>query len=405
MLNPGLTEKLIDTTGTLIDPATATNQEAVMHVNTHTGNTELRVYQENHICAQNTTSTPLGSGATFTGEWQDCLNYQEVNVSVFADKNSATNGLVFSWSDNASVVGDTDVFSVYANSGTNYTPNPAFRYFKVSYTNGGEAQGSFRLMTILRRGVTGGSFHRIDSTLKDDSDARLNITVPKLKTAANTYVSQTATTAGNAKISIEELETGISDNTKTQLKTSSYMKTGDTTFQVPRLNPQTHAQNTIDYAHHEIHSGSHFFWTDYDTDVDTGAPKYYRITTPNTTKWAHMLFILYSEGVGTWQLFENPTVNAAGTPATLLNNDRNSLTAATLVIAPDPTSTADGTLIKTWRTGSGTNASTRVGTESRGESELILKQNEDYFLKFTPDSDNAKVKLELEWYEHINKTA
>jgi len=35
----------------------------------------------------------------------------------------------------------------------------------------------------------------------------------------------------------------------------------------------------------------------------------------------------------------------------------------------------------------------------------MLKQNEDYFLKFTPDADNARTKLELEWYEHINKTA
>lgn len=77
-------------------------------------------------------------------------------------------------------------------------------------------------MTILRRGSTGGSFHRIDSTLKDDSDARLNITVPKLKTAANTYVSQTATTAGNAKVSLEELESDVSVNSNTQLRVTAF---------------------------------------------------------------------------------------------------------------------------------------------------------------------------------------
>jgi len=172
---------------------------------------------------------------------------------------------------------------------------------------------------------------------------------------------------------------------------------------VIRLDSSTESISTIDYSHHEIHAGSHFFYTDYDSDVDTGSPKYYRITTPNTKKWSHMIFVLYSEGVGTWQLYENPTVNASGTPGTLINSNRNSLTAATLVIAPDPTSTADGTLIKTWRTGSGTNAPTRVGIETRGESEIILKQNEDYFLKFTPDSDNAKTKVEFEWYEHTDK--
>jgi hypothetical protein len=184
--------------------------QGVIHNNTHTGNNEIRTYQENHICTQNTTSTPLTGGATFTGEWQDHLNYQEINVSIVADKDSATNGLVFQWSEDASIIGDTDVYSYYtANGGTNYTPNPAFRYFRIVYTNGAQAQTTFSLMSILRRGMTGGSFHRIDSTLKDDSDARLNITVPKLKTAANTYISQTATSAGNAKVSIEEYESAV----------------------------------------------------------------------------------------------------------------------------------------------------------------------------------------------------
>ena len=40
----------------------------------------LKIYQENHVCLDNTTSTPLGIGETFTGVWQDCLNYQEVNL-------------------------------------------------------------------------------------------------------------------------------------------------------------------------------------------------------------------------------------------------------------------------------------------------------------------------------------
>lgn len=207
---PGVPARaVVNPDGSDISGSLETQLTSVISENTHTGNSELRVYQENHVCAENTTSTPLGSNETFTGEWQDCLNYQEVNVSVSTDKNSATNGLVIQWSDDATTVGDTDTFSVYANTGTNYTPNPAFRYVRIVYTNGSVTQGAFRLMTILRRGATGGSFHRIDSTLKDDSDARLNITIPKLKTAANTYVSQTATTAGNAKMSLEEVDDAV----------------------------------------------------------------------------------------------------------------------------------------------------------------------------------------------------
>jgi hypothetical protein len=179
-------------------------------------------------------------------------------------------------------------------------------------------------------------------------------------------------------------------------------RSSDSTYQPLRLDKATNTIQTIEYEHHEVHAGSHFIYYDYDSDVDTASPKYYRLTTPNTTKWAHIQFVLYSEGFGTWQLFENPTVNAAGTTATTFNNDRNSETAATLVIAYDATSTADGTQIKVWRTGSGTNAPQRAGSESRASVELILKQNEDYFLKFTPDADNAKTKVEVLWYEHTN---
>lgn len=179
-------------------------------------------------------------------------------------------------------------------------------------------------------------------------------------------------------------------------------RASDGTFQHLRLDKATDSLPTMDYAHHEIHEGDHYFYTDYDGDVDTAGPKYYRLTTPNTTKWIHLNLNLYSEGVGTWQLFENPTVNAAGTTATTFNNNRNSGNTAGLVVAYDATSTADGTLLKTWRTGSGTTVPTRVGSSSSRDEEIILKQAEDYFIKFTPDADNAKTKLELEWYEHTN---
>ena len=179
-------------------------------------------------------------------------------------------------------------------------------------------------------------------------------------------------------------------------------RSSDDTAQPLRLDKATNTLQIIEYEHHEIHAGSHFFYYDYDNEVDTGAPKYYRLTTPDNTKWIHIVFTLYSEGIGTWYLYENPTVNAAGTTATTFNSDRNSLTAAGLVVAFDATSTADGTPLKIWRTGSGTNAATRAGGEARSSNEIILEQAEDYFLKFVPDSDNAKTKVQFSWYEHIN---
>jgi len=159
----------------------------------------------------------------------------------------------------------------------------------------------------------------------------------------------------------------------------------------------------IDYAHHEIHGGSSFVVSDVDLDVDAAGPKYWRITTPNTTKWAHFTGSLAASGAGTIEFFENPTLTGAGTGLTAYNRNRNSATAATLVVAYDATASADGTRIFLTRVSSGGIPARDTGGSIDVRSEFILKQNEDYLLKFTADADNTKVWVTFEWYEHANK--
>ena len=74
-------------------------------------------------------------------------------------------------------------------------------------------------------------------------------------------------------------------------------RSSDSTSQPIRLDKATNTIQTIEYEHHEVHAGSHFVYYDYDSDVDTAGPKYYRLTTPSTTKWIHIIFVLYSEGM------------------------------------------------------------------------------------------------------------
>lgn len=187
-------------------------QASLINTNEHTGNQELRVYQENHVCTGNTTTALLGIGGVFTGTWQDCLNYQEVDVTVFTDKASATNGLVVQWSADGVTVGDTDTYTIAANQGNGLTFNPLFRYVRIVYTNGATAQTTFNLMTILRRGSTKGSSHRISDSLRDQNDAALNLSVLKLRTAQDNYVSGAATNSGNFKVSVEEFPASLTAN-------------------------------------------------------------------------------------------------------------------------------------------------------------------------------------------------
>lgn len=56
----------------------------------------------------------------------------------------------------------------------------------------------------------------------------------------------------------------------------------------------THAINQVSYEHHEIHAGSSFT-VDLSTDLGNGAAMNLQITTPDTTKWAHLVYSVYTE--------------------------------------------------------------------------------------------------------------
>jgi hypothetical protein len=172
------------------------------------------------------------------------------------------------------------------------------------------------------------------------------------------------------------------------------------------LDGNTKALQTIDYPHHEIHSGSSFTITDYDSDVDIAGPKYYRITTPDTKSWAHLTLEASAATAGLIELYENPTESepvVAGTAFTAYNRDRNSSSTASLVIKYDPTFTSAGTRIWHSRIGVSGNPSVRSGGTSSSRDEFILKQNEDYVIKFTSDADNNALWIIFNWYEHTNR--
>lgn len=155
----------------------------------------------------------------------------------------------------------------------------------------------------------------------------------------------------------------------------------------------------IDVTHHHIHDGDHYTFVVIDTDVDIAAPKYIRITPPNTTTRIHFTGQVYVTASSLIELFENPTINAAGSVVTIYNNDRNSVNSATATAFEDTTTTNDGTRIDAGRAGGSARPNFRIGGETARRNEWILKQNEDYLIKITPDADNTEVVISITWYE------
>jgi len=104
------------------------------------------------VDVNNSTTTPLGSGGTFTGAATDMLPYMSGRVNIFTDVDSATDGvkLQFSsdginWDHVRTATFDTADVSMLAPFGR------TARYFRLVYTNGGSAQGAFRVQTIMQR--------------------------------------------------------------------------------------------------------------------------------------------------------------------------------------------------------------------------------------------------------------
>jgi len=158
------------------------------------------------------------------------------------------------------------------------------------------------------------------------------------------------------------------------------------------------ATSVIEVEHHEVHEGNFYTVADNDTDVDILVPKYWHLIAPNTTTRIHLKFAGNADTSGLWEFYENPTTTNDGTGLNELNNDRNSTNTSTLQTFRDPVVGADGTLIWNMRQGA-TAPPTKSSGTARNGAEWILKQNEQYLIKYTPDSDNAEATIAIEYYE------
>lgn len=157
----------------------------------------------------NSSIAPLAGGGVFTGAWTETTKYTNISIACTSNVASATNGLVLQWSIDGAAIDDTDSFSILANAKKQFTFGITHKYFRVIYTNGVNAQTTFRLQTMLHTEAPKPSSHRIQDNIVDEDDAELQMSVLKLRTAANTYVSGASTNNGNFKVSLEEIEPGV----------------------------------------------------------------------------------------------------------------------------------------------------------------------------------------------------
>lgn len=171
-----------------------------------------------------------------------------------------------------------------------------------------------------------------------------------------------------------------------------------------QVDPSSGAMKIIESAHSELHGGKHFTYSQIDLDFDIADAVELLIVTPNTTEWTHMIFEVDAAFDTTVSLYEGATHTVAATQ-TAYNNNRNSASVNATTINTHNNDGVDGTAIFTSsfgiNTGVGVNA-VLSGGNARGENEWILKQNEKYLLTVVSGTDDSRLSIKLNWYEHTN---
>jgi hypothetical protein len=120
----------------------------------------------NRFSDGNSSTTALGSSATFTGVGERIRTINQVRIEVFADQPSALDGVQIQFSNDNATWNITKDYTLPANRKTEFYSTALGDYVRVVYTNDTSAQTIFYLRTFLlstTRDVTGSITAKLDS--------------------------------------------------------------------------------------------------------------------------------------------------------------------------------------------------------------------------------------------------
>ena len=165
----------------------------------------------NSIDANNSTTTPLGGDATYTGTGTDVSSYAAIAITLDSSHDSATDGMTFQFSIDDTNWDDVYPFTYTAADGARRFQFPVTaQYFRIVYTNGSTLQTTIRIQTILHRENILTSIHRLVSNTDPDRSAQI-VKAALIAQAAGSgdFVPVQTSAAGNLKVSTQEISDGL----------------------------------------------------------------------------------------------------------------------------------------------------------------------------------------------------
>jgi len=182
----------------------------------------------------------------------------------------------------------------------------------------------------------------------------------------------------------------------------NFNHTGDT-YLANSIDTVTASINVIQYEHHEIHAGSHFYIQGF-LQLDDGDTFYVKLVTPDTTKWSHFVYDIKSTGICTTYFDEDASGGMVGaTNVVPINNNRNSDNASGMMFTSNVTN-ANTYVTRLEADMWGSNGfKETIGGGSARSDELMLKQGTTYLRTFVSGAVSNIIQFKASWYEHTSK--
>ena len=183
------------------------------------------------VSTANSSTATLGNGATFTGTGEEVKNYSTISVNIFADENSATDGVSLEWSSDNTNWDIVETLTYAADIGRSISVNPRARYFRIRYTNGTTPQGAFRLQTIYHPHQLTPITRTLDKNVSENASAVIVRAILAAQRAGGSddYLNIQATNGGNLKVAVEEVNDTV-DVSGSTLGANSGVDIGDVTI-------------------------------------------------------------------------------------------------------------------------------------------------------------------------------
>lgn len=163
----------------------------------------------------------------------------------------------------------------------------------------------------------------------------------------------------------------------------------------------TGAQCVITSDHANIHEGEGFnAWVYAEGAVDDAYVQL-EFKTPLTGRYIHMKsMVAMSEGLGSFEVIESPTLTTGSTAFVPTQLNRNNSTASTVIIKSNPTTISGGTVLRAYLIGAGK----ENGGPANNDTEIVLKPDTTYLFRVRNLAGAAKaLSLYLFWYEENGK--